>query len=117
MRGIEMQSALGFGAHVGAPWQLLAFCVLGAGLAALPGVSTYPSDANMVLVRLAPRAGADGDVATTVFQHMKDRGVLVKNMAGFHPLLANCLRLTVGTAEENQTMLAALKDALCQTPQ
>ena len=91
--------------------------VLQAGLAALPGVSTYPSDANMVLVRLAARAGAGGDVATTVFQHMKARGVLVKNMAGFHPLLANCLRLTVGTAEENQTMLAALKDALCQTPQ
>ena len=30
---------------------------------------------------------------------MKARGVLVKNVAGLHPLLANCLRLTVGTPE------------------
>jgi len=90
---------------------------LQAGLAALPGVECFRSDANMVLVRLAPFAGAREDVAGTVFQRMKARGVLVKNMAGFHPLLANCLRLTVGTAEENHTMLTALKDALCQTPE
>ena len=32
---------------------------------------------------------------------MKARGVLVKNVAGLHPLLANCLRLTVGTPDEN----------------
>jgi histidinol-phosphate aminotransferase len=90
--------------------------VLQAALAALPGVESFPSDANMVLVRLAPFAGSGNDVATTVFQRMKARGVLVKNMAGFHPLLANCLRLTIGTAEENHTMLTALKDSLCQAP-
>jgi histidinol-phosphate aminotransferase len=37
-------------------------------------------------------------------------------MAGFHPLLANCLRVTVGTAEENRILLTALKDSLCQAP-
>ena len=40
---------------------------------------------------------------------MKARGVLVKNVSAMHPLLANCLRLTVGTHEENAQMLAALK--------
>ncbi len=91
--------------------------LLQAALATLPGVQSFRSDANMVLVRLAPFAGSGEDVASTVFQRMKARGVLVKNMAGFHPLLANCLRLTVGTATENHAMLNALKDSLCQAPQ
>ena len=91
--------------------------VLQAALATLPGVRTYRSDANMVLVRLAPFAGSGEDVASTVFKRMQVRGVLVKNMAGSHPLLANCLRLTVGTAIENDAMLNALKESLCQAPQ
>jgi imidazoleglycerol-phosphate dehydratase len=41
---------------------------------------------------------------------MKARGVLVKHIAGLHPLLANCLRLTVGTPDENDAMIRALKD-------
>jgi histidinol-phosphate aminotransferase len=88
-----------------------------AALGTMPGVQAFRSDANMVLVRLSPFAGSGEDVATTVFQRMKARGVLVKNMAGFHPLLANCLRLTVGTARENRVMLTVLKDSLCQSPQ
>ena len=44
--------------------------------------------------------------------HMKERGVLVKNVAGLHPLLANCLRLTVGTPEENALMIDALRASL-----
>jgi histidinol-phosphate aminotransferase len=90
--------------------------VLQAGLAALPGVKTYRSDANMILARLSPLAGVGEDVASAIFQRLKARGVLVKNMAGFHPLLANCLRVTVGTAEENRILLTALKDSLCQAP-
>jgi histidinol-phosphate aminotransferase len=43
---------------------------------------------------------------------MKDRGVLVKNVSALHPLLANCLRLTVGTPDENTKMLAALAASL-----
>jgi histidinol-phosphate aminotransferase len=38
--------------------------------------------------------------------------VLVKNVSKMHPLLANCLRLTVGTAEENAQMLTALQATL-----
>jgi histidinol-phosphate aminotransferase len=73
-------------------------------LKAMPGVQAFPSDANMVLVRVP-------DAAKT-FAGMKARKVLVKNVSGLHPLLANCLRLTVGTADENAQMLAALKASL-----
>jgi histidinol-phosphate aminotransferase len=73
-------------------------------LSGLPGVRAYPSEANMVLVRVP-------DAAKT-FDGMKARGVLVKNVSKMHALLANCLRLTVGTAAENTTMLAALKASL-----
>lgn len=73
-------------------------------LALLPGVRPYPSEANMVLVRV-PDAAA-------VFAGMKQRGVLVKNVSGLHPLLANCLRLTVGLPEENALMIDALKASL-----
>jgi histidinol-phosphate aminotransferase len=38
--------------------------------------------------------------------------VLVKNVSKMHPLLANCLRLTVGTADENLLMLSALETSL-----
>jgi histidinol-phosphate aminotransferase len=43
---------------------------------------------------------------------MKARGVLIKNVSAMHPLLANCLRLTIGTPEENTAMLAALQESL-----
>jgi histidinol-phosphate aminotransferase len=73
-------------------------------LARLPGVKSWPSDANMILVRV-PDAGK-------TFEGMKARGVLVKNVSKMHPLLANCLRLTVGTIDENAQMLAALEASL-----
>jgi histidinol-phosphate aminotransferase len=75
-----------------------------AALAALPGVRPFPSDANMILVRVPD--------AQKAFDGMKARGVLVKNVSKMHPLLANCLRLTVGTADENAQMMAALKASL-----
>ena len=43
---------------------------------------------------------------------MKAHGVLAKNVSKMHPLLANCLRLTVGTADENARQLAALQASL-----
>ena len=73
-------------------------------LAALPGVESFPSEANMILVRVADGAA--------VFAGMKERGVLVKNVAGLHPSLADCLRLTVGTPEENTLMIRALRASL-----
>jgi len=73
-------------------------------LGKMPGVKCWPSDANMILVRVA-----DGP---KTFEGMKAEGVLVKNVSKMHPLLANCLRLTVGTADENLLMLAALEKSL-----
>ncbi len=73
-------------------------------LRALPGIRAWDSDANMVLVRVID--------AQKVFDGMKARGVLVKNVSKMHPLLANCLRLTVGTADENARMLKALQESL-----
>ncbi len=79
-----------------------------AALQALPGVRSFPSQANMVLVRIE----GEGERATQVFDGMKARKVLVKNVSKMHPLLANCLRLTVGTAGENRQMLQALQESL-----
>ena len=73
-------------------------------LAALPGVTPFPSEANMILARVPD--------ATSTFEGLKARKVLIKNVSKMHPLLANCLRLTVGTAEENTLLLAALKETL-----
>ena len=70
----------------------------------LPGLKTWKSDANMLLVRVPD--------AQKTFEGMRARKVLVKNVSKMHPLLANCLRLTVGTADDNVQMLAALKESL-----
>ncbi|HEX2545533.1 MAG TPA: histidinol-phosphate transaminase [Ramlibacter sp.] len=68
------------------------------------GLKSWRSDANMILVRVADPAGS--------FEALKARKVLVKNVSRMHPLLAGCLRLTVGTAEENTQLLAALQSTL-----
>ena len=68
------------------------------------GVACWPSDANMMLVRVPD--------AVRSFEGLKARGILVKNVSKMHPLLANCLRLTVGTADENARMLDALESTL-----
>ena len=73
-------------------------------LSVLPGVRAWNSQANMILVRVPD--------AQKTFEGMKARRILVKNVSKMHPLLANCLRLTVGTADENRQMLAALKESL-----
>ena len=73
-------------------------------LALLPGVHPFPSQANMILARVPD--------AKRVFEGVRARGVLIKNVSGLHPLLANCIRITVGTPEENPLTLAALRGAL-----
>ena len=70
----------------------------------LPGVRAFPSEANMILVRVPD--------AKRVFEGMRERGVLIKNISGMHPLLAGCVRITVGTPEENLLMIDALKASL-----
>jgi histidinol-phosphate aminotransferase len=70
----------------------------------LAGVKPFPSEANMILVRVPDSKKA--------FEGMRARGVLVKNIEGLHPLLTNCLRLTVGMPDENLLMIDALKASL-----
>lgn len=76
---------------------------LATALAAIPGVTVFPSAANFLLFRIAN--------APAVFQGLKARGVLVKNLSGAHPLLADCLRVTVSSPEENRVFLDALRAA------
>jgi histidinol-phosphate aminotransferase len=73
-------------------------------LDAMPGALRFPSAANFILVRVpdAPRA----------FEALRQSGILVRTLHGSHPLLAHCLRLTVGTPDENTRMLEALAPAL-----
>lgn len=74
-------------------------------LNALPGVTPYPSEANFILFRL-PK------LAQRVFESLRDAGILIKNLSTHEGLLQDCLRVTVGTPEENQAFLVALVDAL-----
>jgi histidinol-phosphate aminotransferase len=77
---------------------------LQAEFARMDGVTAFQSDANFLLARVPD--------ADKVFAGMKERGVLVKLLHGSHPLLAQCVRITVGTAEENTQCLAALRASL-----
>ena len=73
-------------------------------LTEMPGITAYPSDANFILFRTSQ--------AERVFEGLKQRGVLIKSLHGSHRLLADCLRVTVGTPDENAAFLTALKQAL-----
>jgi histidinol-phosphate aminotransferase len=73
-------------------------------LRALAGITAFDSAANFILFRVAD---ADG-----VFARLKEQRILIKNVSRMHPLLAGCLRVTVGTPEENRSFLAALVTAL-----
>lgn len=76
-------------------------------LTAMDGIEVFPTDANFILFRVNER-----NSATQVFQRLKELGVLIKNLDGSHPLLKNCLRVTVGTPDENTQFLEALQASL-----
>jgi histidinol-phosphate aminotransferase len=77
---------------------------LSAELAQLPGIQVLPSSANFLLARVPDSADAH--------RRLKAAGVLVKDVGTMHPLLANALRLTVGTPEENRALVDALRAVL-----
>ncbi len=77
-------------------------------LSKIEHIQCYPSHANMILIRCLDNANS----AEKVHAGMLKRGVLIKNVSTMHPMLTNCLRLTVGSSEENTAMLAALKESL-----
>jgi histidinol-phosphate aminotransferase len=79
---------------------------LAQAVGALPGMQVFPSEANFLLLRT--RAGR----ASQIFEGLRRQGVLIKNLSAAGPALADCLRVTVGTPEENQRFLAALSELL-----
>ena len=81
---------------------------LATALAAFADLRVFPSEANLVLVRVG-RAG-DGR-AGRVWQALAARGIMVRNFDRPGPL-AGCLRITPGTPAENDLLLAELPAAL-----
>ena len=71
-------------------------------LTEIPGMEVFPSETNFLLCRIS----SDGD---QVFRDLMKKGVLVKNLHAKGARLENCLRVTVGTEEENTAFVDALK--------
>lgn len=78
--------------------------LVASALAAHDGVTVFPSAANFLLLRVPD--------AARIFDGLLSRKVLIKNVSKMHPLLANCLRVTVSTPEENAQFLEAFAASL-----
>jgi histidinol-phosphate aminotransferase len=68
-------------------------------LTALPLDKVYPSAANFILIRTGRK--------DALFASLKERGILVRDVSSY-PMLSGCLRINVGTAEENERLRDAL---------
>ena len=75
-------------------------------LSKINSVKVWPSEANFFLIRLTERPGS------SAFLHLKRKGFLVKNLTGSHPTLMDCLRVTIGSHDDNMGFLTALRE-LC----
>jgi len=76
-------------------------------LTQIDGVNPYPSDANFILFKVTK----ENLTSAIVTERMEKRNVLVKDR-GHLPLLENCIRVTVGTRNMNETFLSALNESL-----
>ena len=61
----------------------------------------FPSDANFILVRC--------NNATLLYEYLAAKEIIVRNRS-MEPLLQNCLRITVGTRQENEQLIRAMKE-------
>ena len=75
-----------------------------ARMRSLAGIQVFDSAANFLLFRVAD--------ASDVFAKLLQKGILIKDVSGAHPLLQNCLRVTIGTAEENARFFEALRASI-----
>lgn len=73
-------------------------------LEGMAGLKVWPSKANFILFRTA------GNNADAIYTGLRQRGILIKNLHGSHALLEHCLRVTVGTDEENAAFIGALRE-------
>ena len=80
--------------------------LLRAALGRFADIQQWPSAANFILFRVRNVS------ARLVHAGLLKQGILIKNLDGAHPLLRDCLRVTVGTAAENVAFLAALGQVL-----
>jgi histidinol-phosphate aminotransferase len=80
---------------------------LAQALRVMPGLRVWPSKANFILFRCEHKP------ANEVFAALKAQGVLIKNLDATIP---GCLRVTVGTPDENIAFIAALKEGLSKKP-
>ena len=64
-------------------------------------LKTFPSEANFITVRVPD--------ALELFQTMKENKVLIKNLHGQHPLLEQCVRITIGSPEQNNAVLSVIR--------
>ena len=78
--------------------------ILMSKLAALDGVEVFPSDANFILFRV--------NHASEIFQALVQQGILIKNLDNTHALLKNCLRVTIGTMDENTRFLKTISNLI-----
>ena len=74
------------------------------------GVTSWPSEANFILFRPEARSGRE------VWQSLVDQSVLVRNFATMAGI-EGCLRVTIGTADENDRFLEALTQILGRLPE
>jgi histidinol-phosphate aminotransferase len=77
-------------------------------LRGLAVTQVFDSRANFILIRVTDSAATHA--------RLRECGILVKDVGRMHPLLANCLRLTVGTPAENSALVDALRLVLSERP-
>lgn len=70
----------------------------------LPNITVFPSQANFITIRVAD--------ANALFQQFQAHGILIKKLHGSHPLLSGCLRITIGTPEQNEKVWAVLQNSV-----
>ncbi|MDQ6995236.1 MAG: histidinol-phosphate transaminase [Mariprofundaceae bacterium] len=75
-----------------------------ASLMGMADIEVFPSQANFILLRVKD--------ADSVFEALKEKNILIKNMHAQGGLLSECLRVTIGTADENNSFLSALREVL-----
>ncbi|MBD3321631.1 MAG: histidinol-phosphate transaminase [Chitinivibrionales bacterium] len=74
---------------------------LSAYFVSLPGINIYKSDTNFILLRTEQK--------NALFAYLKSRGILVRDVSSY-PMLRNCLRINVGTPEENRALMNACEN-------
>ena len=72
-------------------------------LKGIEGISPWQSSANFILFKSLNKS------ADVVYAGLIEQGILIKNVSGSYPALKDCLRVTVGTENENEAFVSALR--------